>query len=98
MQMTPERHAKIQAIFEPAIDLPLSDRQRYLDDNCLGDADLRSRVERLLKATEEQEASTGDVHPHASFVKECPTCSQCFEGSTETCSHDGAPLEPQFQG
>ena len=96
--MTPERHAKIQAIFEAVIDLPVSQRQRYLDEMCLADADLRARVERLLKATDEQETLSGDPGQHAAFVKECPTCSRCFEGSTQTCSQDGTRLEPRFQG
>jgi serine/threonine protein kinase len=79
--MTPERHAKLQAIFEGAIDLPLSHRQRYVDENCQGDADLGARVERLLKAAEGQTVSTGDINTQ-----------------TQTCSQDGAQLEPRFQG
>jgi CHASE2 domain-containing sensor protein/predicted Ser/Thr protein kinase len=96
--MTPERHAKIQAIFEGAIDLSWSHRQRYMEENCLDDADLRARVERLLKAADGQESSTGDIHDQTTFVKECPACSHCFEGSTQTCTHDGVRLEPRFQG
>ena len=96
--MTPERHGKIQAIFEGAIDLPWSHRLRYLEENCLGDVDLRAHVERLLEAADGQEASTGDIHNQTTFVKECPACSHCFEGYTQTCTHDGARLEPRFQG
>src|ERR1700733_10074768 len=64
MQMTPERHAKIQAIFEGAVDLPLSHRQGYIEENCLDDADLRSRVERLLRAAEVQEEGSTQTFTH----------------------------------
>src|SRR5208282_5959750 len=48
--MTPERHARVQEIFEAAVDLPPDQRRLYLDDRCGGDADLRARVLGLLDA------------------------------------------------
>ena len=48
--MTPERHARMQDIFQAAVDLPAQRRNEYLDEACRGDAELRVRVLRLLEA------------------------------------------------
>ena len=96
--MTPERHARIQAIFDAAIELPIQLRLKYLDEHCDGDPDLRLHIERLLQATEEPETLSEDSNPQSALVKECPICSRCFESPTLTCSHDGAHLESRFHG
>ncbi len=96
--MTPERHAKMQAIFEAAIDLPALRRRQYIEEQCHGDPDLCFRIARLIEATEEQETLTEDLTRHNAFVKECPTCSRCYDGPTLVCSYDGSRLEPRFPG
>ncbi len=48
--MTPERHEKIQRIFEAVLDLPAARRAAYLEEICGTDSDLRSHVARLLEA------------------------------------------------
>lgn len=52
MTRTPSSHAL--EIFEEAADLSGADRQRFLEAQCGGDADLRAQVERLLRAHERQ--------------------------------------------
>src|SRR5580700_533221 len=51
--MTPERHARMQEIFQAAIDLSAAPRDAYLDEACGDDADLRARVHRLIEAADE---------------------------------------------
>jgi serine/threonine protein kinase len=48
--MSPDEHARMQAIFQEAVDLPTEQRNAYLDEACRGDAELRVRVQRLLTA------------------------------------------------
>jgi serine/threonine protein kinase/tetratricopeptide (TPR) repeat protein len=40
---------RIERLFHGAVDLPEGERARYLDESCGGDADLRARVEELLR-------------------------------------------------
>src|SRR5277367_2367267 len=96
--MTPERHAKMQAIFEAAIDLPAPRRQQYIEEHCQGDPDLCFRVARLIEAAEEEETRTVNLDQHGAFVRECPMCSRCYEGSILSCMYDGTRLEPRFPG
>jgi serine/threonine-protein kinase len=51
--MKPERWRRIDAVFQGALARPPADRARYLDDECVGDADLRREVEQLLSADEQ---------------------------------------------
>jgi CHASE2 domain-containing sensor protein len=95
--MTPERHAKIQEIFEVAIELPSARRSAYLEEICRGDSDLHARLARLVEAAED-EAGESPEHRTERFMKECPCCARCYEGSAQTCVHDGAPLEAGFPG
>ncbi len=46
--MTPERHERVQAVFLSACRRAGDDRDRYLDEACGSDADLRREVEELL--------------------------------------------------
>ena len=48
--MTPERHQKIQQIFEAVLDLPPARRAAYLEEVCGTDSDLRSHVARVVEA------------------------------------------------
>ena len=91
--MTPERHQKIQQIFEAALGLPMEGRTAFLAEACGSDSELRSRVARLLEADEGAVATDETETISDAGVKECSTCSRCYEGSTLTCSYDGTPLD-----
>jgi len=92
--MTPERHEKIQQIFEAALDLPVAGRTAFLAEACGSDSELRSRIARLLEADEQGAVATDETQTVSDAgVKECSTCSRCFEGSTLTCSYDGTRLD-----
>ncbi|MDX1548849.1 MAG: hypothetical protein R3247_17755, partial [Rhodothermales bacterium] len=51
--MTPEGWARIQALFDAALDRAPETRSAFLDAACAGEADLRREVESLLDAFEE---------------------------------------------
>ena len=55
--MTPERWAKIEAVFHQALECRPSDRAAYLDRACAADPELRREVESLLKETDGGEDS-----------------------------------------
>jgi tRNA A-37 threonylcarbamoyl transferase component Bud32 len=55
--MTPERWAKIEAVFHQALECDPSDRAAFLDRECAADPDLRREVESLLKETDIGEES-----------------------------------------
>ena len=48
--MTSRRHQRLTEIFLRASELPEDRRRAYLERSCAEDADLRSRVERMLEA------------------------------------------------
>lgn len=54
--MTPERYQRISAIVDGALDLPETERSRFVEDECAGDADLREHVTRLLEAEQRQDS------------------------------------------
>jgi CHASE2 domain-containing sensor protein len=88
--MTPERHARIQQIFEAAVDLPTAQRDLYLQATCANDADLRRRIDQLIGADTEPQA--------AQSVKFCPVCSRCYDGAVARCPADAASLELALHG
>ncbi|MFN6964826.1 MAG: protein kinase domain-containing protein [Pyrinomonadaceae bacterium] len=47
--MTPERWQKIESIFQTAIEMPPSQRARFVGESCGGDADLELAVNKLLR-------------------------------------------------
>ena len=51
--MTPARWSQIKELFSAALELSESERPRFLESACGGDADLRAEVERLLAGNEE---------------------------------------------
>ncbi|MGA9626268.1 MAG: serine/threonine-protein kinase, partial [Bryobacteraceae bacterium] len=51
--MTPARWSQIKELFSAALETPESERPRFLESACGGDADLRTEVERLLAGNEE---------------------------------------------
>src|SRR5215468_3530149 len=48
--VTPERFAKVRAIFEAAIERPASDRRGFVDGACGADEELRREVQAMLVA------------------------------------------------
>src|SRR5687767_14477028 len=48
-----ERWQKIESIFEKALSLSREERDRYLDESCGDDPELRAELQRLLDANEE---------------------------------------------
>ncbi|MDP1571230.1 MAG: serine/threonine-protein kinase [Vicinamibacterales bacterium] len=62
--MTPERWARVQAIFEGAVALPPGGRDAYVAAECGADADLRHRVDRLLAADAAEQAAPADPAIH----------------------------------
>jgi Tol biopolymer transport system component len=51
--VTPARWSQIKELFSAALETPESERPRFLESACGGDADLRAEVERLLAGNEE---------------------------------------------
>jgi serine/threonine-protein kinase len=47
--MQPERFRRIEELFLHAVDLPPGERERWLDEACAGDADLRERVASMIE-------------------------------------------------
>jgi eukaryotic-like serine/threonine-protein kinase len=64
--MTPERWAKIEELFNAALETPVAERAAYLDSVCGDDAELRGMIERLLRS----DAEAGD------FIETPPQVSQ----------------------
>ena len=92
--MPPERHTRIQQLFEVAVDLPPAQRGSYLLESCGGDSDLRRRVEQLIEADTELRCDTTS----SQSVKVCPSCSRCYDGAISVCPADATPLEPALGG
>src|SRR5437016_1467882 len=67
----PSDPQRVQAVFLAAVELPAADRAAVLDRECGADADLRRRVEVLLKAHDESgsfldaPATAGEESPPA---------------------------------
>ena len=51
--MTPERWREIQVLLHDALKRPVHERSGFLDEACRGDATLKSQVDSILAATEE---------------------------------------------
>lgn len=92
--MTPERHERIQQIFEAAVDLPPTERDPYLRQSCGDDSDLRRRIEQLIGADTEPESDAASKQS----VGVCPVCSRCYDGAVLKCPADATPLEPVLNG
>src|SRR5690349_23554032 len=58
-RVTPERWAQIKAVVNAAMDLPIGDRRKYLDQACASDAELRREVESLLVAADASDSVPG---------------------------------------
>jgi serine/threonine protein kinase len=90
--MTPQRHARIQEIFEAALDFSPDAREIFVADACGSDSELRAAVTRLLSV------ATDDATVISSRVMECPQCGRCFDGPIGCCPADSEPLEPALPG
>jgi serine/threonine protein kinase len=89
--MTPERHERIQQIFEAAVELPPAERGKYLLQACAGDDELRRRIERLMEADDQAPAALQSV-------KVCPVCARCYDGAMAYCPADSERLEIALHG
>ena len=99
--MTPQRHSRLQEIFEVAVNLGQPQRSAYLDQACAGDLDLRDRLIQLLNADDETASMAAPIHPPTRAgpaVMECPKCRRCYESPQLTCPRDGAILQLAFAG
>lgn len=52
--MNPERWSRIEALLDAALDLPLSERESFLQRECGSDADLLAEVRKILEAGERE--------------------------------------------
>jgi serine/threonine-protein kinase len=99
--MNPEFHARLQEIFEAAIELPESERKAYLDGACGANTDLRRRIQKLIDAAEEtatiDDPLEGPWRAEAE-VGSCPNCGRCYESPISACPQDKSELEFEFQG
>jgi len=62
-----QRWQHVRAILDRAIELPVSERSRFIDQNCVDDPELRDEVESLLRSHEEA-GSVFLKHPAASLT------------------------------
>src|SRR5580765_6570529 len=51
--MTPEQWQKVEQVLQAALDLPAAERNSFLNENCVGDAQLFHEATTLLNAHEE---------------------------------------------
>jgi serine/threonine-protein kinase len=71
--MTPERWARIQSVFQAALDCPPGERSAFLERQCGGDAELRREVEELIAADEQARGFLdGAVGKGAGAAEEAP--------------------------
>ena len=97
--MTPQRHSKLQEIFEVAVNLGEQERSAYLDQACSGDPSLRGHLNQLLSADEETVGMPAPISsPHRSAVMECPKCWRCYQSPQSACPLDGSILQFAFAG
>ncbi len=81
---------RIREIFNEAVELPLSERERYLASACGEDAALRAEVERLLRGHEE----AGDFMGSPTIDREGLARSDEGEGAAEPVEGPGSRIGP----
>ena len=64
--MTPDRWHRVKDVFSAACERDESERSRYLDEACAGDAQLRAEVASLLDAHDQADAVVD--RPAAAYV------------------------------
>jgi len=71
--MSPERWEQVKAVFDEAYRLDALDRPAYLEEICLGDAELRTEVERLLQYDiDTVDFVPAPIHRAADMVRRLP--------------------------
>ena len=98
--ITPEQFRRVRALFEAAVDLPVTDRSAWLEAACGGDELLVRHVERLLATTSRRhhllDLSAEDTHEAERLP--CAACgaaiarSHTFCPSCGTSATAGVPL------
>lgn len=53
--ITPEQHRRLKDLVESALDRPLEERTRFLNDQCFGDAELMGEAKQLLRVYSDEE-------------------------------------------
>jgi serine/threonine protein kinase len=97
MPMTPEQWARVEAVFDAALDLEAGDRAAYVACACEGDATLFAEVQRLLAA---HDAAEGPLPaepiaiPAAHFV--APLLARTLDHPNDTgpVHEEPAPVQP----
>ena len=75
---SPERWARVEAVFSEAVDLTSPDRERFLAGACEGDADLMREVESLLRNDEE----AGSFIETPAVAQQATTAGSLPDGTT----------------
>ena len=99
--MTPERHLRMQEIFDAAIDLPLAARRAFLEEACGPDVDLQERVLDLLEVAESTDSITmPELAPGAAAVtvQACRQCGHCYDEALLVCPRDQQRLDFALSG
>jgi CHASE2 domain-containing sensor protein len=99
--MTPERHLRMQEIFEAAIDLSLAARKAFLQEACGADVELQASVLDLLEADESTDPiTTLELAPGLATVavQACPQCGHCYEEALLVCPRDQQRLDFALPG
>ena len=91
--MTPEQFRRVRALFEAALDLPVTERAAWLEGACGGDVMLVRHVERMLAASSQRHSlldlSADDTHEADSRV--CIGCGATITRSHAFCPSCGTP-------
>ena len=98
--ITPDAFRRIRAIFEAALDQPLSERPAFVEDACAGDTVIRAEVERMLAAEATGDAlldqppaggAQGTRHQTPSI---CASCRSALSADDRFCRQCGTPTHP----
>ena len=85
---TPEQFRRVRALFEAALDQPVTDRRAWLEVACGGDLILVRHVERMLAATSQRHRLL-DLSAEETHETESLPCAGC--GAAVTRSHTFCP-------
>jgi len=98
----PEQFRRVRALFEAALDLPVTERAAWLEGACGGDLTLLRHVERMLAASSQRHSlldlSAIDTHEGESRV--CIGCGAAVTRSHSFCPSCGTPAAgmPMHEG
>src|SRR5262245_62024063 len=68
--ITPERFARVRAIFEAALERPADQQRKWVEDACIGDAELLREVEELLAGDRRQDRLLDSTRSPPSVAEE----------------------------